>query len=699
MIVESKERSSRDVRLFTALVLIAVAAAIALANLSSEAVTGELIKRIADRPQRAYGWPLTWYWRIADPVPSAPKTRGGSARPVLQWPISRYSATYLLADLAIWLAILAGSAMASRRLLREYQPRLQWRPRVTTFVVLLAIAAPTLLANLSYEASPLVPWWGTSEETLKVSFGWPLVWNWYVVAPYDDVYGWDFSAIRLAGNVLIWLAALVLAALAWERLLRRWRPRIRFSLRTMLAAVAIIAMLCAWGASVWKRAEEQDALIASGLDASYLGVRKRGAPKWLGMVLPDRFRRCVVGAKIDVGRPLWYDEEEMDADESENPEDDEQSLRMDDEGSEDFDELSDEDLDRREEDLLKRLGRLRALRFLDIRCGRLTPAMVDALTEMRQLRSLHLQTMQRVWSDKARPADLAWLGRLQQLEHISFSVVHSDDFDSLSGVTNLKSLTVSLSDCGRDEPEIEKRLAAIGKLTQLRRVRLYGFPGPHITHLGGLVNLKSLTLDFPFRDDEREIHACLAAVGQMTQLERLQLGSREGFRIRPHDLACLRGLTNLKSLKLFISCFPRESRACLAEIGKLTQLRQLWLEGDLVGDGLAELAPLESLDQITSDNRMVTVKSLESLRALKRLNDVCIAGLDFSLAASTEEAGRLRRALQSLEQAHPGIAVDRDYNTFWIEDQKEDVPWSGCEPFNDQEDLESQLQLVPMPGP
>ena len=698
MIVDSKERCWRDVRHCIAIVLVAVAAAIALANLSSEAVTGELIKRIADRPERAYGWSLTWYWRVADPVPSALKTWGSSARPVLQWPISRYSASYLLADLAIWLAILAGAAMANGRLLRKYQPRILWRPRITTLVVLLAIAAPTVLANMSFEVSQLDRLTYTPGSTFKVSFGWPLVWNWYVVAPFDDVYGWDFSAMRLAGNVLICLAGFVLAALTSEWLLRRWRLKVRFSLRTMMAAVALIAVLCAWGASVWKRAEEQDSLVASGLDASNLLVRKRVGPKWLGLVVPDRLRRCVVGAQIDIGRSPWDDEAEMDADQSENPNDDEQSLPMDDEGSEDFDEISDEDLDRREEELLKRLGRLPALRFLDIDCVRVTPAVAKALTELRQLRSLELQTMGRVWSEEARPVDLAWLGKLRQLEHISLLPVHSDDFASLSGVTNLKSLVVDLSDCEHDEPEIEKRLAAIGKLTQLRRVYLYGFPGAHIAQLAGLVNLKSLSLDFDFHDDPKKRQACLAAVGRMTQLKRLQLGSGEGLRVRPHDLACLRGLTNLKSLKLFISSFPEESHACLAEIGKLTQLRQLWLEGDLVGDGLAELAPLESLEEITSDNRMATVKSLESLTALKRLSDVCIAGLDMDLAASTEEAGRLRRALQSLERARPGIALDRDYDSFWMDDQKEQFPFLGCEPFNDRENLDTYLRLVPM-GP
>jgi len=642
--------------------LLAVAAAIALANLSSEAVTGDHIKRIANGPERAYGWPLRWYWRIAETVPGSIKPQPGSApRSLLQWPVARYSARNLIADLAIWLAVLTGAAAASRRLLRRYRPRLHWRPRMTTLVVLLAVAAPIVLANMSFEASLLAqPSW-LQDGTLKAFFGWPLRWNWYFVAPFHDVYGWDFSAACLAGNVLVWLATLVLAASAWEWLLRRYPPRFRFSLRTMFAATALVSLLCAWSISVWKRADEQDAFVASTQSVNnYVGVQRWG-PKWLGLVAPDRLRRRIVHARVYVGRSSkWAYEADQDADIAveELKASDGQPLSADDEGLNADDEIA--EMDRQDVELLRRLGRLSALRSLDIQCGLLTPAMADAL------------------------ADLA------QIEQLSLAGVHGDNLGFLTGLTHLKSLTLDVKDCEYNELEMRKRLEAVGKLTQLRRLRLLGFPGAEIAQLGKLVKLKSLTLDFDrfFRGDEQRAHECFAALGKMTQIERLQIGRCEYLEIHPHDLACLGGLTNLKSLSLAISRTDMTRKELLAAIANLTKLRELRLEGDIVSAGLAELEPLESLEELSSDYGMANGAAIESLVELKHLKAVHIAGLDISLALTSEEAEHLRRALKSLRQAHPGIVVNGDSRPW-------DAPWLHWESMNDfTTDLDAFLQTT-----
>jgi hypothetical protein len=171
---------------------------------------------------------------------------------------------------------------------------------VTTLTISLLIAAPTVLANMTVELSYVLPYgaFGTA------SYGWPLAWHWYWVAPWDNVYGWDFSAARLAGNIAVWFGTCALVSLLWERLLRRFQARLHFSLRTMLAAVAVVAVLCAWCAAVWKRADEQDTLAASGLAVNQLWVKRPG-PKWLRLVVPDRYRRRVVGASISVDSTIW----------------------------------------------------------------------------------------------------------------------------------------------------------------------------------------------------------------------------------------------------------------------------------------------------------------------------------------------------------------------------------------------------------
>jgi len=310
------------------------------------------------------------------------------------------------------------------------------------------------------------------------------------------------------------------------------------------------------------------------------------------------------------------------------------------------------------------------------------------------------------WRD--RQANLDWLASLRQLEQLSLEGVGSDDLTRLAGLTRLRSLTLDFDDCQDDESETEKRLAAISKLRQLRRVRLEGFSAAHVARLGGLTNLKSLTLDFYAVDDDREqmredqerVHECFVALGKLTQLEQLELRGVEDLPILGEDLACLRGLTNLESLRLHMPWTDEsESHSCLAALAKLTHLRRLWLEGELVSAGLAELSPLESLEELTTHSSMVTPAVLESLTALKHLKAIHLEGLVFDLHSTTEEAAEVRRALEALRRSHPEIIVDADGNSPWMKAQKEDFPWWGWEHFDAaRTDLDWFLGLYPIVG-
>jgi hypothetical protein len=175
----------------------------------------------------------------------------------------------------------------------------------------------------------------------------------------------------------------------------------------------------------------------------------------------------------------------------------------------------------------------------------------------------------------------------------------------------------------------------------------------------------------------------------MRQIERLQIGRCEYMEIHPRDLACLGGLTNLKSLSLAISRTDMIRKELLAAIANSTHLRELRLEGDIVSAGLAELGPLESLEELWSDYGMANGAAIESLVELKHLKAVHIAGLDVSLASPSEEAEHLRRALKSLRQSHPGIVVNGD-------DRPWDAPWLYWEPIKDlTTDLDTFLQITP----
>lgn len=664
-------------RISSVMVAVAVAGGITLANLSSEPVTGELIKYVASQPERAYGWPVTWYWRVTSMVPgSVPPWNSLPARPELVWPVSRYSTSGLIVNLAIWLALLAASAAACQRLRQGYQPRLNWRPRVPTLIIAMLVIASILLANMTVELSyvSISPiWFGTA------SSGWPSAWRWYWVAPFDNVYGWDFSAARLAGNTALWLGMMAAVALPCEWLLRRYQLRLRFSLRAMLAAVAVVAVLCAWCVAVWKRANDQDELHALGLASHDLWVERPG-PKWLRLVVPDRYRRRVVGANIYLDSLSLSDEEEQKQHATDNQEairDEEGPTSEADEDEPDLDgELTPEELVRQEGEVLKRLGRLPALRYLDINYGVLTPAMSDALAKLDQLRSLHVGLP--FLNHPGRTTNLEWVGHLRRLEQLSLEQVASDELSCLANLTHLKSLSLDLTDCKDDESEMDRRVAAVAKLTQLHRLHLQGSPGAQIAHLSGLTNLKSLAIDFHhFDGDEERLRQCFAAIGTLTQVELLRLLTPSGpLRVRADNLASLRGMKCLRSLSLLITCDKGERQACLAALANLTQLRRLWLEGDLVTTGVAQLAPLESLEELLiSDGRMETPAAIESLWALKGLKAVHIRGLAFELSTLTGEHVDARRALDSFKRSHPGRV-----SNLWREWQNDLALMGGAAP-------------------
>lgn len=701
---QAEVSAARRPRFLMIVVMLTVAGGITLANLSSEPVTGELIKKIVSKPERAYGWPFTWYWREASTVPSSIPILGGSTtRPVLEWPVARYNANGLIANLAVWLALLAASAVVCQRLPRRYSARNHWRPRATTLLVLLAVVVPTVLANMTFEISALSPTDSAPNDPWracgKASFGWPLVWNWYVVAPSDNLFGWDFSAARLAGNTAIWLAMLGAVAIPIDWFFRRYRPRLRFSVRTMLAATAVIAILCAWGASIWKRARDQDELVASAVHFNSSFRVERWGPKWLGVVVPDRYRRKLVAASINIGG--WPEEEEEvgpDASLEEMQDVEASEGQTADEASDPDDEFTPQGVDRRDEELLRRLARLPALRFLAIQCGMLTPAMTDSLADMQQLRTLSVGMEFVGWPNWR--ADFGWLGNLRQLERLSLEGIGSDDLGRLTNLKRLNLLTLDLTDCEQDKAEMDKRLTAIGKLTQLRRIRLTGFPGGRIAHLNSLTNLKSLTIEFDSPGDgPQQIHEFFVAIGGLTQLEQLQLSLAKELQIHPQDVMCLGALKNLKSLRLSIACDTSGSQACVVAIAALIHLRRLWLDGDLAGADLAGLAPLESLEELTSDHRMATPAAIKSLVALRHLKAVHIEGLDFALATTTTGAGEVRRALEALQQSHPRIVVDSDYHGRTMAAYNEDSPAISVEPFYQRgTDLDSVLGVVPM-GP
>jgi hypothetical protein len=64
----------------------------------------------------------------------------------------------------------------------------------------------------------------------------------------------------------------------------------------MLAAVARVAAFCGWFAAARNRANLQDPIIAELEQYNEcVAVERTAGPKWLEFVVPDRFRRHIIG--------------------------------------------------------------------------------------------------------------------------------------------------------------------------------------------------------------------------------------------------------------------------------------------------------------------------------------------------------------------------------------------------------------------
>ena len=375
----------------------------------------------------------------------------------------------------------------------------RYRPRVLTLVVLFLIAAPMTLANFTSEINDDEIAVGSK---FKGVYGWPLMWHWHELALIPGACGiidWDFSAARLAGNAAIWLVLLAAPTGACEWLLRRYRVGFRWSLRTMLAAVAVGAVCCAWFAAARNRANLQDPIIAELEEHYDTAMVERPAPKWLEFILPDRFRRRIVGIQMEHRGVL-------------------------------------------DEALAVRLAKLPQLKYLTVSVENWTPNMADALTDMQQLRWLFvLKRNSSKQSGQASRKFLADIGKLTQVEELG--LFDWEDFPHgslahLAGLRNLKLLIVSF---GTGSKGSLCHLPPLPRLENMQ-IRHSDVSGEELRHLAILPRLKSLDLTEANLDD-----AEFADLARLELLEELAID--EKF-LTWQGRESLRVLKRLKKLNL-----------------------------------------------------------------------------------------------------------------------------------------------------
>jgi hypothetical protein len=599
---QTEDFSPCRARLLTLVVLAVVAIGIALANMYSEPLTAEDFEKIVTAKaatERAYGWPLTWYWRTCTQSP--PSTT--SPYQEYQWLVSQSSAKMLFANLAVWLLLLAVTFIACRMLPRRYRPAVHCRLRLTTCFVVLFLLAPMVLANLSSEVSSttvappptgvppaMVSPFSPPVSVEEFSYGWPLIWYrcFECTVWTTDHQVWDYNAMLLGANLAIWLMMLAVAALAWQWLLRRYPPGLRWSLRTMLIAIGAAAVICGWCANVLHQVREQDEVIPL-IGEDLLRFEDTG-PKWFEVVGLDRYARRMVGANMTV-RDSHYREEQN-------------------------------------EQILLHLSRLRGLRFLslnlntDIAPRVFNAAMADTLGTMRQLRRLDVNC------------------RVQR--HIVWNADGTQTWEK-GPSPGVQAVAHSC-------------LAAVGKLTELERLRvsLWNESSPELESLAGLTNLKSLTLDiesYHNRKGDGETRG-LAHLPALPRLEELNL---HGADVTDGDLRQLARFPRLRLLNL--------SETAVSSIG------------------LADLALLESLEELAIDQDLATATAFEALIAVTHLRAIHIGNaqryydqlkglapltLDdgYPWGVASSDVDGLRRALDALRKSHPDLVIDSKYHDF-----------------------------------
>ncbi len=143
-------------------------------------------------------------------------------------------------------------------------------------------------------------------------------------------------------------------------------------------------------------------------------------------------------------------------------------------------------------------------------------------------------------------------------------------------------------------------------------------------HVGKLVNLQALNLR-----DTRVTDAGLAHLGTLRNLEVLCLNTP---RITGAGLAHLAGLPRLRMLSLYGSQF---TDAGLKHVGTLSQLEEfeLWGSPNVTDAGLSHLARLKNLTRLTLDCPKVTETGLVRLAELTSLTELSISCAPVSEAA------------------------------------------------------------------
>lgn len=193
-------------------------------------------------------------------------------------------------------------------------------------------------------------------------------------------------------------------------------------------------------------------------------------------------------------------------------------------------------------------------------------------------------------------ADLTYL---PYLEELTITDVSADGLSAISGMSQLKTLTITGTPVSSDE------LAVIGSLPKLQKLTLQDCRLTTTAGLAGAVNLEYLDLS---ENTVRNIDA----LSQMTKLKELYL---QGNALV--DLDALSGLKSLTELNV-----ARNTISSIAPVGNLTGLSCLDISQNQVSS-LEGINQLSALTVFRADNN--TISDISSLASCQELLEVLIS--------------------------------------------------------------------------
>ena len=385
----------------------------------------------------------------------------------------------------------------------------RYRPRVFSLLLFSLISTTLLLANLSI-APP--------DGTGRIRYGWPLIWHWHSLRGSEAlvtcfgslaIESWNYDWRRLAANAGLWFLMAAIPSMACEYLLRRFKLKWRWGLRTMLIGVAVIAALCAWLAAARQRASVQDELIASINGRTWIA---RSGPQWLDLLGFDCYRRYITGAHLD--------------------------------GT--LQENGEQDI----EELLERLAKLPTLRYLFLVIDRLTPRIAAALDNMPRLTVLSISAPLAIDDAGAFQNCVKAIGKMTDLE---FLEIHGQARmtlppDSLAGLARLTRLKALVLDSIAAEPQKARTgpfiLECLPALPHVERLDLRAsqIGDGDLVYLALLPRLKIVNLC-----GTKVTAAGLEQLAVLASLEELSLG---GDAASPVGVESLAAIERIKKLHL-----------------------------------------------------------------------------------------------------------------------------------------------------